>query len=90
LSTNQKIRIYSIVILSRELLLQGWMKPDREDLAPNVALVSKRFNEVENEKVQLRICLRLSVDVPIGNHRNSQTTDCQWSCSMHRKMEYSR
>jgi len=33
--------------LSRELLLQGWMKPGRDDLAPNVALVSRRFNEVE-------------------------------------------
>jgi hypothetical protein len=31
----------------RELLLQGWMKPGRDDLAPNVALVSKRFNEVK-------------------------------------------
>ncbi|CAF1335181.1 unnamed protein product, partial [Didymodactylos carnosus] len=28
-----------------ELLLQGWMKA-RDDLAPNVALVSKRFNEM--------------------------------------------
>lgn len=33
---------------SRELLLQGWMKPGRDDLAPNVALVSKRFNEVKD------------------------------------------
>ncbi|CAF3690493.1 unnamed protein product [Adineta steineri] len=31
---------------SEELLLLGWMKPGREDLAPNVALVSKRFNEM--------------------------------------------
>ncbi|CAF4158295.1 unnamed protein product, partial [Rotaria magnacalcarata] len=31
---------------SEELLLQGWMKPDRDDLAPNVALVSRRFNEM--------------------------------------------
>ena len=30
----------------RELILQGWMKPGRDDLAPNVALVSRRFNEV--------------------------------------------
>ncbi|CAF3248330.1 unnamed protein product, partial [Rotaria socialis] len=31
---------------SEELLLQGWMKPDRDDLAPNVALISRRFNEM--------------------------------------------
>ncbi|CAF1144001.1 unnamed protein product [Rotaria sp. Silwood1] len=31
---------------SEELLLQGWMKPGRDDLAPNVALVSRRFNEM--------------------------------------------
>ncbi|CAF0902526.1 unnamed protein product [Adineta ricciae] len=31
---------------SEELLLLGWMKPGRDDLAPNVALVSKRFNEM--------------------------------------------
>ncbi|CAF3422701.1 unnamed protein product [Rotaria sp. Silwood1] len=30
----------------RELLLQGWMKPGRDDLAPNVALISRRFNEM--------------------------------------------
>jgi hypothetical protein len=40
---------YSLInsfILIRELLLQGWMKPDRDDLAPNVAMVSRRFNAV--------------------------------------------
>jgi len=26
------------------------MKPGRDDLAPNVALVSKRFNEVKDKK----------------------------------------
>ncbi|CAF3695070.1 unnamed protein product [Rotaria socialis] len=31
---------------SEELLLQGWMKPGRDDLAPNVALISRRFNEM--------------------------------------------
>jgi hypothetical protein len=37
----------SMFFFPRELLLQGWMKPGRDDLAPNVALVSKRFNEVK-------------------------------------------
>lgn len=41
---------FPIIVLDRELLLQGWMKPDRDDLAPNVALVSRRFNEVNNMK----------------------------------------
>ncbi|CAF0748514.1 unnamed protein product [Rotaria sordida] len=31
---------------SEELLLQGWMKAGRDDLAPNVALISRRFNEM--------------------------------------------
>jgi hypothetical protein len=40
--------IDEFILLIRELLLQGWMKPDRDDLAPNVALVSRRFNEVNS------------------------------------------
>ncbi len=40
---------YSLFFFSRELLLQGWMKPGRDDLAPNVALVSKRFNEARKK-----------------------------------------
>ncbi len=41
--------IWNIYFFYRELLLQGWMKPGRDDLAPNVALVSKRFNEVKKQ-----------------------------------------
>ncbi|CAF0931200.1 unnamed protein product [Adineta steineri] len=33
-------------LYSEELILQGWMKPGRDDLAPNVAGISRRFNEV--------------------------------------------
>ena len=42
---------WSIFFSSRELLLQGWMKPGRDDLAPNVALVSRRFNEVHQRRL---------------------------------------
>ena len=40
------LALTKLILLIRELLLQGWMKPDRDDLAPNVALVSRRFNAV--------------------------------------------
>ncbi|CAF0918598.1 unnamed protein product [Adineta steineri] len=33
-------------LYSEELILQGWMKPGRDDLAPNVAGISRRFNEM--------------------------------------------
>jgi hypothetical protein len=49
---KNKFLLFSFEIFDlfyRELLLQGWMKPGREDLAPNVALVSKRFNEVKKK-----------------------------------------
>ncbi len=47
--------IKNIFHFVRELLLQGWMKPGRDDLAPNVALVSKRFNEVKDNKKHNRV-----------------------------------
>jgi hypothetical protein len=40
------VLIKAILFFTRELILQGWMKPGRDDLAPNVAFVSRRFNEV--------------------------------------------
>lgn len=69
---------------SRELLLQGWMKPGRDDLAPNVALVSKRFNEVEDllrRIVGIQSCC--FVDVSTSHYRNSDTANGQWSNSMY-------
>ena len=43
----------NILLDNRELLLQGWNKLNRDDLAPNVALVSRRFNEVDKSKILL-------------------------------------
>ena len=34
--------------------MQGWMKPGREDLAPNVALISSRFNEVQRAENEFK------------------------------------
>ena len=55
---NKLLILYSKYLSFRELLLQGWMKPGRDDLAPNVALVSRRFNEVKIFFCTLRILLR--------------------------------
>ena len=38
--------IVTCCFLFRELLGQSWMKDNKEAKAPNVLLVSKRFNEV--------------------------------------------
>lgn len=75
-----------MMTVCRELLLQGWMKPGREDSAPNVALISKRFNEVRRSMtgfVLKVVHLWLFLDVSISDYRNSFAAINQWPSSMH-------
>lgn len=74
-----------VLVLFRELLLQGWMKPGRDDLAPNVALISKRFNEVNNiffGNFQINYVF-FEIDVSSCYNRNFITTNNKRSCSMY-------
>jgi hypothetical protein len=65
------------------------MKPGPDDLAPNVALVSRRFNEVNQAKFfEKRNSFSSSLDVSSCYNRNPISINCEWSCSMHRKMGY--
>jgi hypothetical protein len=66
------------IFCSRELLLQGWMKPGRDDLAPNVALVSKRFNEVPKKNLikVFFLLIHFFLDVSTCDYRNLITTNC--------------
>jgi hypothetical protein len=51
------------------------MKTGRDDLAPNVALVSSRFNEVTKElNISIDLFIHFFSDVSTGYYRNLNTT----------------
>ena len=40
-------------LLAREFLGQAWMKEDKKERAPNICLITERFNDVSRENTEV-------------------------------------